>query len=169
MNNIIIRNTEWNGLLYSPTTLSSMNIDWVGWIDNWHSYRPRSSSRTDFIRSDQWPMWRACYVFFLLKKNEKEYFDILHFYLLDSKILTWSARQKLTSTRNLSSELYVDKPTVNNWKSIRRIHETFEKKENRIPLKYGTYHNIQMYIIRYTFHCKMLFVCPKHNRLSKWI
>lgn len=43
-----------------PTTLSSTNIDCVGWIDNWHSYSPLSSSRTDFIRRDQCPMCLAC-------------------------------------------------------------------------------------------------------------
>lgn len=62
-------------------------------MDNWHSYKPLSSSRTDFIRSDQWPMCLAC------------------------------------STRNRSSLLYVDKPTVNNWKSRRRIQETWNKNK----------------------------------------
>lgn len=73
-----------------PTTFNSTNIDWVGWMLSWHSYKPLSSSRTDFIRSDQWPMCLAC------------------------------------STRNRSSLLYVDKPTVSNWKSRRRIHDTCE-------------------------------------------
>lgn len=58
-------------------------------MDSWHSYSPLSSSRTDFIRNDQWPICLAC------------------------------------STRNRSSLLYVDRPTVNNWKSRLRIHDTY--------------------------------------------
>lgn len=41
------------------------------------------------------------------------------------------------STRKRSSELYVDKPTVNNWKSRLRIHETckIRKCENAIHIR----------------------------------
>lgn len=70
-------------------TCSSTNIDCVGCTDNWHSYRPRSSSRIDLMRNDQWPMWRVC------------------------------------STWKRSSLLYVDRPTVSSWKSLRRIHDTY--------------------------------------------
>lgn len=35
---------------------------------------------------------------------------------------------RVCSTRKRSSLLYVDRPTVNNWKSRRRIHETWREK-----------------------------------------
>uniref|UniRef100_A0A182Q835 Uncharacterized protein n=1 Tax=Anopheles farauti TaxID=69004 RepID=A0A182Q835_9DIPT len=62
-----------------PTILSSMNIDWGGWVEIWHSYSPSSSFRAFFIRSAQLPRCRVC------------------------------------STRNRSSLLYVDRPTVSSW------------------------------------------------------
>lgn len=52
---------EWN-MAYSPTTLSSMNIDWVGWIDNWHSYKPVCTILLIFNRMEY--RWLFSTIFF---------------------------------------------------------------------------------------------------------
>lgn len=119
--------------LYSPTTFSSMNMDWVGWIDNWHSYNPLSSSRTDLIRNDQCPICRAC------------------------------------STRNLSSELYVDRPTVSNWKSVLRIHDTYTIGTHVVPVTSKWQHTkTKMKMKKTKQKQKYYHTLDKLNRKQRW-
>lgn len=65
-----------------------MKIDRIGCVDSWHSYRPRSSSRTDLMRSAQWPMCRACST---RKRSSLLYVD-------RPTVSSWKSRRRIHDT-----------------------------------------------------------------------
>lgn len=128
---LVLWNTiEFNN--YSPTTFSSMNMDKVGCTETF-------IDETNSVKNELFNFY-----FYLRKRT---FLFTWHSYKPISSSRTDLIRNDqcpiclACSTRKRSSELYVDKPTVNNWKSRLRIHETCEirKCENVEMWKCNTY------------------------------